>query len=114
MSKINSKLFLIDILDSKKIKDYTKGMTFDDFVKDSKTVDAVLRNLEIIGEAVKQIPEEIKEKYREIPWNQIIGMRNRLIHAYFVIDYEIIWYIVRNEISILEKQVDKILRIEEF
>ncbi|MGC9101445.1 MAG: DUF86 domain-containing protein, partial [Caldisericum sp.] len=92
MSKRNWKLFLVDVLESiEKIENYTSEISFEEFIKDEKTKDAVVRNIEIIGEAVKHIPEEIKEKYNQIPWKKITGMRNRLIHGYFVVDYTIVW-----------------------
>ncbi|MGC9081530.1 HepT-like ribonuclease domain-containing protein [Sulfurihydrogenibium sp.] len=110
MSKRNWKLFLVDVLESiEKIENYTSEISFEEFIKDEKTKDAVVRNIEIIGEAVKHIPEEIKEKYNEIPWKKITGMRNRLIHGYFVIDYTIVWKIIKNELPDLKEKVKIIL-----
>ena len=84
MSKRDVRLFLYDILEAiSKIENYTKGMSYDEFIHDEKTIDAVIRNLEIIGEAAKNIPEDAKNKYPEIPWKEIAGMRDKLIHAYF-------------------------------
>ena len=68
-------------------------MSFNDFIADSKTVDAVVRNFEIIGEAANRLPEEFREKYPEIDWHRIRGFRNRIIHDYFGIDYAIVWKI---------------------
>ncbi len=111
MSKRNWRYFIADILECiRKIKIYTSGMSYDDFMKDDKTKDAVLRNLEIIGEAAKQISRNIREKYEEIPWKQIIGLRNRLIHGYFVVDYDIVWDIVKKELPELEIKMEKILQ----
>ncbi len=110
MSKRNWKLFLVDVLESiEKIENYTSEISFEEFIKDEKTKDAVVRNIEIIGEAVKHIPEEIKEKYNQIPWKKITGMRNRLIHGYFVVDYTIVWEIIKNELPDLKEKVKTIL-----
>jgi len=110
VSKRNWKLFLVDVLESiEKIENYTSEISFEEFIKDEKTKDAVVRNIEIIGEAVKHIPEEIKEKYNQIPWKKIIGMRNRLIHGYFVVDYTIVWEIIKNELPDLKEKVKTIL-----
>ena len=74
-----------------KIFKYTDNIEFEDFINDDKTKDAVERNFEIIGEAVKNLPADFKSKYPNIPFRQIAGMRDKLIHDYFGIDYEIIW-----------------------
>jgi len=94
MSKRESRLLIEDILDSgHKILDYTKGLSFEDFLRDSKTVDAVIRNFEIIGEAANRLPDEFKDKNTNIDWHRIRGFRNRIVHDYFGIDYEIVWQI---------------------
>lgn len=94
MSKRESLLLIEDIIDSgNKILDYTNSLSFEDFTKDSKTIDAVIRNFEIIGEAANRLPEEFKEKYPEIDWHRIRGFRNRIVHDYFGIDYAIVWEI---------------------
>lgn len=94
MSKRDPKLLIGDILDSAaKILIYTEGLTFDAFTKDSKTVDAVIRNFEIIGEAANWLPEEFKDSYPDIDWHRIRGFRNRIVHDYFGIDYSIVWLI---------------------
>jgi uncharacterized protein with HEPN domain len=100
------KVYLDDIIEAiERIRDYTTGLSFQTFFNDLKTVDAVNRNLAIIGEAVNKIPEEIKTKYSDIDWYGIIGLRNILIHDYFKVDLEIIWDIIENKLSLLEKQV---------
>jgi len=76
-----------------KFFDYTKNLSFEDFLKDSKTVDAVIRNFEVIGEAANLLPEGFKDKYPEIDWHRIRGFRNRIVHDYFGIDYSIVWEI---------------------
>ena len=94
MSKREPKLLVGDILESAhKILDYTAGQSFEDFTKDSKTVDAVIRNFEIIGEAANRLPEEFKDCFPEIDWHRIRGFRNRIVHDYFGIDYSIVWTI---------------------
>ncbi len=94
MSKRESKLLIEDILESgQKILDYTKGLTYEEFLKDSKTVDAVIRNFEIIGEAANRLTEDFKDENSNIDWHRIRGFRNRIVHDYFGIDYEIVWQI---------------------
>ncbi len=94
MSKRNSKLLVEDILESaQKILDYTKDLNFNEFISDSKTIDAVIRNFEIIGEAGNKLPEDFKDQYPAIDWHRIRGFRNRIVHEYFGIDYSIIWQI---------------------
>jgi uncharacterized protein with HEPN domain len=99
----DSKLYLKDILDAiAKIEDYTKDLSFEEFSKNNLVVDAVVRNFEIIGEASKNIPEEIKAKYPDIPWKEMAGMRDKMIHEYFGIDLEIVWQTVKTRLSQLE------------
>lgn len=94
MSKRDPKLLVSDILDSAaKILSYTDGFTYENFIKDSKTVDAVIRNFEIIGEAANRLPEEFKDSHPDIDWHRIRGFRNRIVHDYFGIDYAIVWLI---------------------
>jgi len=83
MSKRDWKLFLMEILESiKKVDEYIANINYEQFLSDSKTKDAVVRNLEIIGKAANQIPKDIQQKFNDVPWNQIVGLRNRLIHGY--------------------------------
>jgi uncharacterized protein with HEPN domain len=85
-------LLLGDILDSAgKIIAYTHGLSYDEFIQDSKTIDAVVRNFEIIGEAANRLPDDIKDSSPNINWHKIRGLRNRIVHNYFGIDYDIIW-----------------------
>jgi uncharacterized protein with HEPN domain len=94
MSKRQPLLLIEDIIDSgNKILDYTKDLSFDDFIEDSKTVDAVIRNFEIIGEAANRLQEDFKQKHTDIDWHLIKGFRNRIVHDYFGIDYSIVWEI---------------------
>ena len=79
--------------------DFSVGLSYDDFVKDFKTQDAVIRNLEIIGEAAKNISESTRGRYPEIPWKQIAGMRDRLIHQYFGVNIDVVWNVVRKDLE---------------
>ncbi len=111
MSRRDVRLFLYDILEAiAKIEEYTEGMDYDEFIHDKKTVDAVIRNLEIIGEATKNIPEDVKSKYPEIPWKAIAGMRDKLIHAYFGISLPIVWETIKHDLPSLKSHVERILR----
>jgi len=94
MSKREPKLLVGDILESAhKILEYTAGQSFDDFTSDNKTVDAVIRNFEIIGEAANRLPEKFKDSFPDIDWHRIRGFRNRIVHDYFGVDYSIVWTI---------------------
>ena len=97
MSDRSPKLLIDDILESaKKIQRYTADLDFERFTLDEKTVDAVARNFEIIGEAANRLPEDFKEQYPNVEWNRMRGFRNRIVHDYFGIDYEIVWKIIEN------------------
>ena len=110
MSEREIKNLLEDIYDAiKKIISYTKEMSYDDFIRDDKTVDAVVRNFEIIGEASNRIPDDFKTEHPEIEWRRIIGFRNRIIHEYFGIDYENLWRIKNENIPILFEFMEQIL-----
>ena len=104
-------MYLQDILMGiNRINEYIEGMDFDHFIQDNKTIDAVIRNFEIIGEAAKNIPVEIKLKFSEIPWDEMYLMRNKISHEYFGIDYEIIWDIALNYLPENKIQIELILK----
>ena len=111
MSEREIKNLLEDIYDAVlKIISYTKGMSYDEFIADNKTVDAVVRNFEIIGEASNRIPDDFKTEHTEIEWRRIIGFRNRIIHEYFGIDYENLWRIKNENIPSLSEFMEEILK----
>ncbi len=108
MSKRNWKILIEDILEAiNKIEKYVKDMDFEDFAGDSMVVDAVVRNIEIIGEASNRIPDDIKLRLDNIPWKQLKGIRNRIVHEYFGIDISIIWEIVKHDLPDLKTSLIK-------
>lgn len=103
-------LYLEDILGSIcKIQEYVGNLDLSSFIKDGMCVDAVVRNLEIIGDAAKNIPQEVKNKYPSIEWTKISNFRNILAHEYFGIDNEILWDIVKNKLPKLQNQINTII-----
>ncbi|MBC9796865.1 DUF86 domain-containing protein [Sinomicrobium sp. FJxs] len=107
-------MYLEDMnLAMERIAEYTRNMTYMDFEQDYKTIDAVIRNFEIIGEAAKNIPGEIKEKYPDIPWSEMYLLRNKVSHEYFGIDPEIIWDVLHNYLPENKKQIEKLLNTKQ-
>lgn len=105
--------YVADIVDAiEKIDEFTQDMDFQDFEKDYKTVFAVIRALEVIGEAVKNIPATVKDEYRRIPWGKIAGMRDKLIHEYFGVNIKVVWKTVKEDIptikSLFKEMLEKI------
>jgi|HubBroStandDraft_1064217.scaffolds.fasta_scaffold760028_1 uncharacterized protein with HEPN domain len=110
MSKRSSQLLLEDIVDcANKILAYTEGLSFEQFVADSKTVDAVIRNFEVIGEAANRLPEEMKGQFPQIDWHRIRGFRNRIVHDYMGIDFKIVWLIKDDFLPSMIKEIRSIL-----
>jgi uncharacterized protein with HEPN domain len=106
----NSLLYLQDILSAiERIENFTINYDYTLFRSDEKTSSAVIRQLEIIGEAVKRIPDEMTRDYQQIPWKQVAGMRDRLIHFYFGVDYEIIWKTIKERIPEFKKIIIKMI-----
>ncbi|HVA98636.1 MAG TPA: DUF86 domain-containing protein [Bacteroidia bacterium] len=109
MSKRNPKLLLADILDAvEKIKRYTTGLNYDTFIEDSKTLDAVIRNFEVIGGAANKLPNDFKDKHLTVDWFRIIGFRNRIVQDYMGVDYKIVWAIITNDIEKLFSEIENI------
>jgi uncharacterized protein with HEPN domain len=97
-------LLLNDIIESiDRAGEYIEGMTFEVFSSDQKSIDAVVRNLEIIGEAANRLPGEFKEKHPEVEWHKVIGLRNRIVHDYFGIDVKIVWEIMHSDLPVLRQ-----------
>lgn len=91
------------------IRDFVRGYTLERFVRDKKTVCAVIRGLEVLGEAAGKIPAPVRAGFPEIPWTEMVGMRNRLIHEYFGVDLEIIWQTVCDDLPPLDAAVDRLV-----
>jgi uncharacterized protein with HEPN domain len=113
MSKRRDRDYLNDIREAiQRISTYTAGLTYEEFMKDIKTQDAVVRNLEIIGEATKNLSSVLKKSYPNIPWKDLMGMRDKMIHHYFGINYEIVWTIAREELAGFLPQIEEIIKKE--
>jgi uncharacterized protein with HEPN domain len=94
------------------LMDQVKGMTKDQLLQNETLKRAVVRSLEVIGEAVKKVPLEFRQKYDHIDWRSIAGMRDRLIHGYFEIDYDIVWEVVTEKIPVLKQEIQQIIQDE--
>ena len=106
MPKRNPELLLEDMLHAlRKIRSFTEGMDYSAFFQDEKTIDAVVRNLEILGEAARQMPDEFVAGHPDVPWRRISGLRNRIVHDYFGLDLDIVWQIVQNDLGPLQEQL---------
>ncbi len=107
MPKRDAELLLEDIREAiAKVERYTKGLDRGAFLADDKTIDAVVRNLEVIGEAARQLPTEFIENAPGIPWHRISGLRNRIVHDYFGLDLEIIWQVVERDVPELKARIE--------
>ncbi|MBI2653036.1 DUF86 domain-containing protein [Candidatus Woesearchaeota archaeon] len=104
------KLFIQDIKECiEQIDRFVEDMNFNDFVSDDKTSSAVVRKIEIIGEATKNIPSEIRQKYKELPWSDMARMRDKITHSYFVVDYEVVWKTIKERLPEIKPKIDTIL-----
>jgi uncharacterized protein with HEPN domain len=102
--------YLRDILEAvDDAESFVEGMSFEQFAKDKKTMHAVVRSLEIIGEAAKNIPADVREKYGKLPWKKMTGMRDKVIHAYFGVNTKTLWNTVKNDLPPLKRLVQKML-----
>ncbi len=107
----NYSLYLQDAVTAiDRIVSYVEGVDRGKFETDQMRLDAVIRNLQIIGEAVKKIPNSIQKRYSNIPWREIAGLRNRVTHVYFDVDINIIWDVVHSELPILRNQIQEIIK----
>lgn len=104
-------LFLTHIIECiEKLEAITKGLNYGDYLQDWIKQDAILRNVEIIGEAITNIDDELKSEYPNVPWKEAKGMRNILIHEYFKIDYDEVWETLQEDIPALKYQIENILK----
>jgi len=103
--------YLQDILDSiNDVESFIRGMGFEEFNRDRKTVNAVVRSIEVIGEASKRIPRSLKAKYKGVPWREMAGMRDKLVHEYFGVDVEILWKTAKDDIPPLKQVIQNMLK----
>lgn len=101
--------YIADILAAiKETEEFTRGMSYKTFSSDKKTINAVIRSLEIMGEAAKRVPDHVKEKYPDIPWKRMAGMRDKLIHEYSGVDLEIVWTVVKEELPPIKPFIEKL------
>ncbi len=114
MSKRGDFEFLSDVKEAiKRIEEYIEKFDYDTFLKDRKTQDAVVRNLEIIGEAAKNITSDFKKKHTDIEWKKIAGLRDKIIHYYFGVNWDIVWDVAKNKLPELLGKVKDILKMME-
>ncbi len=105
------RLYLEDIVACcAKVTKYVAGSTFEQFVANDLVFDAVVRNIEIIGEAVKHLPDDLRLRYPSVPWQRIAGTRDYIVHGYFGLDSDIIWDVAINKVPALQHQVESMLR----
>jgi uncharacterized protein with HEPN domain len=103
-------LYLDDIIEN--INDaelFIKGMTYQEFMEDKRTVNAAIRSIEVIGEATKHVPQDIRNKRRDIPWKDMAGMRDKCIHGYLGIDYEVVWTSIKDELPEIRPKIKSLL-----
>ena len=105
------KLFIQDIKECiAQIEEFVGNMTLEKFKADEKTSSAVVRKIEIIAEATKNVPREIRQKYKELPWSDMARMRDKIIHSYFVVDYEVVWKTIKERLPEIKPKIDAILK----
>jgi len=103
-------LYLHDIIENiGEAEGFIAGMTYEEFIGDKKTVNAAIRSIEVIGEAAKHVPEDIRAKRPDVPWKDMAGMRDKCIHDYVGIDYEVVWTAVRDELPSLRQTIQSLM-----
>lgn len=103
--------YIADILSAlQEVEDFTGGMEYEHFAADRKTVNAVVRSLEVMGEAAKRIPEDVRRRYPDVPWKRMTGMRDKLIHEYSGVDLEIVWGVVKTELPPVKPLIEQALQ----
>lgn len=108
--KKDDTVYLLHILDAiDLIDEYTKGMSENEFLSNSMAHDAVVRQIEIVGEAARNVSTEFQEKYPKLPWAKMVGIRNKIIHEYFNINYSIVWDTIKDDLPLLKKSIKKIV-----
>lgn len=113
MSERPDKDFLSDIQEAaRRVATYTAGMTYEAFLADTRTQDAVVRNLEIIGEATRNLSAELRVQHPDMPWKGMVGVRDRLIHHYFGVNLDVVWHIVTTELPDVASRIDEMIRNE--
>jgi uncharacterized protein with HEPN domain len=102
--------YLGDIVEAaERVLSYAGGFSFESFLEDGRTQDAVLRNLQVIGEAARKISPELRSAHSFLPWREMTGLRNRIVHDYFGVDLEVVWVIVNDELPVLLREIQAIL-----
>jgi uncharacterized protein with HEPN domain len=103
------KEYLGDVQEAvQRIISYTSGLSYEQFLKDARTQDAVIRNLQIIGEASKKLSIRLKQTFPKIPWKEMSGIRDKIVHDYFGINYDIVWNVSKNELPVLLNEIESI------
>lgn len=107
----NITLYIKDILQNMRdAEEFIRGMNYEQFAADKKTLNAVLRSIEVIGEATKHVPEELRAEYPAVPWKEMAGMRDKVIHAYFGVKVKTVWLVVQERIPSIKPTIEKVLR----
>jgi len=103
-------IYLEDVIEAvDSIEEYTRELTYEAFVKDKKTVDAVVRNFEVIGEATKHIPEKVRMEYPSVPWRDMAGIRDKLIHGYFGVNLDVVWKTIKERLPKVRPLLEEVL-----
>ena len=111
MSKRGNQEFLCDIIEAvKRVETYIAKINYEEFLQDTKTQDAVIRNLEIVGEAVKNLSMDFKNKHKDIEWKKIAGLRDRIIHYYFGVNWDIVWDVINTKLPELKRKIGNIIK----